>query len=176
MSPTLPNPAGGPVTAIDFRLRPPTKEFSAYHQKPGTASFNARVGCVVAPSFMNDSLDLLMAEMRESRIGVGIVIGRNIPPAYIPNDHIAALQKAHPGRLIGFGGIDPSDIAHNALQEVDRCIGPLGLKGIAIDPGLSAGGNPNTNAHGLYPNDRRLYPIYERAAARKIPIELMSGP
>ena len=108
------------MTGIDFRLRPPTKEFSVYHQKAGTTWFNERIGCVVAPSFLQDSMDLLMNEMREARIAAGVVIGRNIPTAYIPNDHVAALQRNHPTRLIGFGGIDPCNIAHDAFQKIGR--------------------------------------------------------
>lgn len=158
---------------IDFRLRPPTGEYSAYHGRDMTVSFNRRVGCEPASSFLEQSVELLFDEMAVAGIEVGVVIGRAVPTAVIPNQHVADLTHTSGGRLVGFAGIDPTNTFHDALDEVERSINDLGLAGVAIDPGLAGGVR---NERGLYPDDRRLYPIYERCEALRIPVELMTGP
>jgi len=49
-----------------------------------------------------------------------------------PNDDIADYVKAHSGKMIGFMSIDPNDI--NALDELERSAGTLGLRGIKMSP------------------------------------------
>jgi len=48
------------------------------------------------------------------------------------NDDVAEYANAHPDKLIGFMSVDPNDPA--ALDEIDRCVGELGLKGIKMSP------------------------------------------
>jgi uncharacterized protein len=158
---------------VDFRLRPPTAEYSVYHGREMTVGFNRRVGCEPAPSFLEGSLELLYEEMAAANVEVGVVIGRTVPGAVVPNDHVAELVRTSGNRLVGFAGIDPTNAFHDALDEIERCRSELGLVGAAVDPGLAGGLG---NEPGLYPDDRRLYPIYERCEAAGIPVELMTGP
>ena len=51
---------------------------------------------------------------------------------HTPNDAIAAYAKAHPEKIIGFMSVDPND--PDALDEIDRCVNDLGLKGIKMSP------------------------------------------
>ena len=51
---------------------------------------------------------------------------------HTPNDAIAASAKAHPEKIIGFMSVDPND--PDALDEIDRCVNDLGLKGIKMSP------------------------------------------
>ena len=45
----------------------------------------------------------------------------------------AELLELYPGRFVGFGGIDGSDVEH-ALAEIERCA-KLGFKGVDFDNG-----------------------------------------
>ena len=56
-----------------------------------------------------------------------IALGMNTP-----NDDIAAYANAHPEKIIGFMSVDPND--PDALDEIDRCVQDLGLKGIKMSP------------------------------------------
>ena len=51
---------------------------------------------------------------------------------HTPNDQISAYAKAHPDKIIGFMSVDPND--PDALDEIDRCVNDLGLKGIKMSP------------------------------------------
>ena len=55
---------------------------------------------------------------------------------------------------------------HKALEETERCI-HLGFKGIHIESGRSLDG---------YPNDKRVFPPYEKCMELDIPVFLMTGP
>lgn len=46
------------------------------------------------------------------------------------NDQMAALVKQHPDRLVGLAHVPPED--ERCVEELDRAIGTLGLKGVAI--------------------------------------------
>jgi uncharacterized protein len=164
------------VRAVDFRLRPPTEPFSAFHSKEATLFDCERINVAAPRSFVEDSVDVLLEEMETSGVETGIVIGRNIPSAKVPNDHIAELQSHPSGRFVGFAGIDPAGLIHDPLDEIDRAIGNLGLKGVAVDPGLAYGGDVYNAPVGMYPTDPLLYPIYEKCQAMKLPVEVMTGP
>ena len=51
-----------------------------------------------------------------------------------PNDFTAEWVKGAPDKLIGFAAIDPTEDAY--LEEIDRCVSDLGLRGIKIYPML----------------------------------------
>ena len=82
-------------------------------------------------------------------------------------------QVAHQNpRLIPFIGLDPSMSEEELLQEIEArraeaARGPAGarLGGIKLHPA----------AQRFYPNDRRLWPVYERAQELGLPIIFHSG-
>ena len=51
---------------------------------------------------------------------------------HTPNDAIAEYVRAHPEKLIGFMSIDPNQ--PDALEELERCVADLGLRGIKMSP------------------------------------------
>jgi predicted TIM-barrel fold metal-dependent hydrolase len=79
----------------------------------------------------------------------------------VANDKVADIVQRFPGRFIGFAGIEPHKGAA-AVEELDRCIGELGLKAVAMRPFM----------HGIYANDPKYFPIYERCEELGVPVWL----
>lgn len=148
---------------IDFRVRPPFKSFAKLRIFGGRPENPDPVSS--SPLFQNiepyrsyddKSMDAFMEELDEAGIDVGVVMGRHAPEPHgmVPNDEIAELVEMFPGRFIGFGGIDGSDV-QRALAEIERCA-KLGFKGVAFDNGW--------NDPALRDDDERLFPLYQRCA------------
>jgi uncharacterized protein len=79
------------------------------------------------------------------------------------NDATAALVKAHPEKLIGFMSVHPH--APDFLDEMDRCVGDLGLRGIKLGP----------NYQNFDPVGEDAFRLYARAQDLKLPILLHQG-
>lgn len=158
---------------IDFRARPPTPEFNSYFIPETTIRGNLATGArYVSPAYLKGSIELFFEEMEEAGITQAVTIGRNAKAlnpkqnGFIPNDHIYNLMQKYPSKIIGVAGIDLANEVHNALEETERCV-RLGFKAIHIEPGRSLVG---------YPNDKRIFPLYEKCIELDIPVVLMSGP
>lgn len=85
--------------------------------------------------------------------------------AHIPNEQIAAYVNQHPGKLIGFAGIDPSD-PDQAIEEIRRTQLQLSMRGVAVAPG----------AQDFHPTDSRAMRVYAEAASLGLPIIFHTGP
>ncbi len=72
-----------------------------------------------------------------------------LPP--ITNESLAEAVRNHPDTFIGFGAVDPY-MGKWAAEEVHRIAG-LGLRGLKFQQIFQ----------GFFPNDERVYPIYEAA-------------
>lgn len=68
----------------------------------------------------------------------------------ISNQRLYEFVKVHPDRLLGFGSLHP-DGDYNLTEEFERCVQDYGFKGFKLYP-LS----------GFYPDDERMFPVYER--------------
>ena len=79
------------------------------------------------------------------------------------NDRVAEFCRGSE-RLVPFANINPY-LTFNRVEELERCVTKLGVKGLKLYP---------TYQH-FYPNDNRLFPIYERAQELGIPIMLHTG-
>jgi len=82
----------------------------------------------------------------------------------LSDEDTAAFVKAHPDRFIGFTAVHPDRGVACNVEKVDRAVNELGLRGIKLNP-----------ASGFYPNDERLYPVYEKASALGIPVVIHMG-
>lgn len=69
----------------------------------------------------------------------------------IPNDVLVKAMKDHPETFIGFGSVDPH-MGKWSVNEVRR-IADLGLRGLKFQQ----------ITQGFFPNDPKVYPIYEAA-------------
>ena len=84
--------------------------------------------------------------------------------AEVPNRLVADYVRRHPGRLIGFAGIDPTDPIE-AVDEIKRAREELGMRGIALSPAAQ-------NFHPCHTNAKTCY---ETAAALELPVLFHGG-
>jgi 2,3-dihydroxybenzoate decarboxylase len=82
-----------------------------------------------------------------------------IPAARSANDKLHRAVRDHPGRFEGFAALPTAD-PKAAADELERAVTRLGFKGAMIH-GLS---------NGLWVDDKRFWPIFERAQALDVPI------
>ncbi|HYW58915.1 MAG TPA: amidohydrolase family protein [Xanthobacteraceae bacterium] len=75
------------------------------------------------------------------------------------NDMLARDCRAHPDRFIGFASLPLHDV-EASLAEIDRAVGELGMKGVAI--GSNIGGPPL--------NDPRFEPLWAKIDAMRLPV------
>ncbi len=139
---------------IDFRFRPIGAQSWT---RDTTYHYLERMGLDPCPSFEQQSAPLMFEEMATAGIAVG-VIGvpgptsiRGLDPK--GSDGVQELIDANPGRFIGFGSVEPSDV--DAAAARIRELGEAGVPGVTIDP--------STAAIGRRFHDRALYPLYEEA-------------
>src|SRR5215212_6778909 len=77
------------------------------------------------------------------------------------NDRLAEAIAVHPDRFAGFAAL-PTPDPEAAVAELDRAVTRLGFKGAMVH-GLT---------NGLFLDDRRFWPIFERAQALDVPLYL----
>ena len=82
----------------------------------------------------------------------------------LPDEDTANFVKAHPDRFIGFTAAHPDRKDKENVERLERAVNDLGLQGIKLNP-----------HSGFYPNDERLYPVYEKATELDIPVMFHSG-
>ncbi len=80
------------------------------------------------------------------------------------NDYVAELVNAHPEQFIGFATVDPWKDGR-AVNELERAVTQLGLKGLKLHPIHQA----------FFPDDTRFYPLYEKCVELGIPVLFHSG-
>ena len=156
---------------IDGRIRPAVGGFLEMPIPFDPASmepFSKSLGLEFARSAKNRSISEMISEMKEAGIEKGVLVGRQSPGFGTGigskiNDDIAELISKHPDRFVGIGGVHPLPIK-NAMEEIVRCIDDLKFSGVALEPGVAS--TP------MYPNDKKMYPIYDFCQERNIPIYL----
>jgi len=84
-------------------------------------------------------------------------------------DEVVALRDAYPDRVVAVGSVDPIDSKNRlnraGLRQFEDAVTNHGVKGLMLGAGYGH----------WYPNDRRLYPFYERAEALGVPIAFHLG-
>jgi 2,3-dihydroxybenzoate decarboxylase len=120
---------------------------------------------------LNDTGELRIKEMDAAGIDIQVLShgspsAQNLSgPEAVPltrrvNDRLHEITRANPKRFAGFAALPTVDPAA-AADELERCV-KLGLKGAMIH-GL---------ANGVFLDDKRFWPIWERAQALDVPIYL----
>jgi predicted TIM-barrel fold metal-dependent hydrolase len=83
---------------------------------------------------------------------------------YVGNDYVASIVQRYPEQFMGFASVDPWK-GKMAIQELERSVKDLGLKGLKLHP----------TAQAFFPNDIQFYPLWEKAAELEIPVLFHSG-
>lgn len=138
---------------IDFRARPNTPEWASYLARR-TKRIQAEAGTAYnAFEAPVETLDGFVAQLDAAGIDQAVFAARNRGNTEanwtLTNDFVAECVRAHPTRLVGFGGVDASDPVR-AAAEARKAVQQLGLLGVCFDPfALLAP-----------PDDARFDPIY----------------
>lgn len=161
--------AEGQMLTVDFRIRPPFKSFLKTAMYAGAArrdGITRKIGFEPSPAAVSQSMSLLLSEMDEARIDIGVVVGRvSGALGNVDNDDILEICRAHPGRFLPIAGIAPFP-RKPAQQEAEKLLGQ-GFKGLSIEPG----GLPEP----MHYDDRRLYPFYALCEDRDALLVIMGG-
>ena len=80
------------------------------------------------------------------------------------NDYVAEIVGKYHDRFIGFASVDPWK-GEAAVQELERSITDLGLKGLKLHPIHQA----------FFPNDTRFYPLYQACSELGAPVLFHTG-
>jgi predicted TIM-barrel fold metal-dependent hydrolase len=81
---------------------------------------------------------------------------------WTPNEYVAEYAADHPGKIIGFGAVDPCvDDVQATLEEVVR----LGLRGVKLGPIYQ----------NIHPTDPRMMDVYAFCEAHGLPIMIHQG-
>src|SRR5579862_2299000 len=89
----------------------------------------------------------------------GVDAATGVPLARRVNDRLHEAVLAHPDRFAAFAALPTAD-PRAAADELERTVTKLGFKGAMIN-GLT---------QGVFHDDKRFWPIWERAAALDVPI------
>jgi predicted TIM-barrel fold metal-dependent hydrolase len=157
------------VAIIDFRIRPPYKEFlgtAMYAQAARRDGITRSIGFEPSNAAVQQSVELMLAEMDEAGVDLGVVVGRNSGAlGSVPNAIVREFCDAHPGRFLSIASINPTD-RKRAVGDIDEAIAD-GFLAVNIEPG---GASPP-----MHIDDRRIYPIYAHCEDREFPVILMTG-
>ncbi len=118
-------------------------------------------------SFFKGNVEDTLADMDNAGVDKSVVVAidAETKKGYkISNELVAESVQEHPERLIGFASVDPHK-GKIALRDLEYAVNELGLKGLKFIPHLIE----------ICPNDKLMYPIYEKASALKIPVLLHTG-
>jgi 2,3-dihydroxybenzoate decarboxylase len=149
------------VIAIEEHYLDPEVD-AALHGKPGGAAETRRRLAEVGPQRLKDM----------DQAGIDIQVLSHCPPGAQPfdpatavalargaNDRLHAIVRARSDRFAAFATL-PTPDPKAAAAELERCVDKLGFKG-ALVHGLT---------DGLFLDDKRFWPIFERAQALDVPI------
>jgi predicted TIM-barrel fold metal-dependent hydrolase len=154
---------------IDFRLRPPLAgylETAMYANPERRDRFTRQLGLEPAPSATRKSIDLCIKEMDAAGVATGVLPARHSDMhGSTSNAAVLEIVRRHPGRFVGLACFDPAD-RRGAIATIDHAAAD-GFKGVNVEPGAYP--------VPLYPDDRRLYPIYGHCEDRKLPVVIMAG-
>jgi predicted TIM-barrel fold metal-dependent hydrolase len=124
---------------------------------------------------LDDLGALRLKEMDESGIDIQVLSHANpslqkldattaVPLARRVNDRLHEAVQRHPDRFAAFAALPTAD-PKAAADELERSVTRLGFKGAMIH-GLT---------NGVFHDDRRFWPIFERAQALDVPLYLHPG-
>ncbi len=103
--------------------------------------------------------------LRESGVDYGVVLAELSPitTGMCPNEYVAEFCRGQEN-MIPFASVNPY-LMTNPRKELARLVRDFGIKGLKLYPTYNY----------FYPNDRMLYPVYEKAEELQIPVMVHTG-
>ena len=132
----------------------PKEILEKYSQKSATG------GSTALGYSLTGDVETLIEEMNNANVDVSVLVA----DAYTSSETIAEAVNKYPDRLIGFASVDPLK-GKEAATQLETAITSLGLKGLKLLPYIQH----------FYPNDKKVYPVYEKAQELGIPLLIHSG-
>lgn len=152
---------------IDYGATPPIPELSL---SDGTHLANYRrvyASAEKAAERGEMNLERWFAAVDAAGIDLTVIKARDVETTFggrVTNEAVAKVVRDHPGRFVGFAGVDPNK-GMTALRELEHAVKNLGLKGLNIQ----------CFENQLAVDDRRMYPIYAKCIELDIPINVHVG-
>ena len=121
-------------------------------------------------AFADPKGDVLAGKMEKAGIcytlimplDLGLELGECPVSIEEKNRFIADVAERHQGKIGAFFGIDPR--RENGVELFDKAVREWGMRGLKLDP-----------AAGFYPNQRMVYPYYEKATELGVPVLCHTG-
>ena len=115
-----------------------------------------------------EPLDLHIKQMDNAGVDKEVLLPLDSSCKYngevlMPNELIKTLVDMAPDRCIGVASVAPHD--PTAVEKLDYAVKDHGLRGLKLNP----------SSQDFYPNDKAVYPIYEKALELNIPIIFHAG-
>jgi hypothetical protein len=109
------------------------------------------------------SKENLLAQMEEAGIEQAVLFAVDAPILTASNTFVADICKEHKNKFMGFASVNP--LRNNASDILAEAIEKLGLKGLKLHPPLQ----------NFYPNDKKVWPVYQLASDLGIPVVFHVG-
>ncbi|MGQ9722062.1 MAG: amidohydrolase family protein [Candidatus Jordarchaeum sp.] len=122
---------------------------------------------IFGSDFAGPKLEDEIKDMDEARVDKAVIVAIDAETVWgykVSNELVAEAVDQYPDRLIGFAGVDPRK-GVLAVRELERAVKELDLKGLKLLPHLLE----------INPNDKIMYPVYEKAQELEIPVLLHTG-
>jgi predicted TIM-barrel fold metal-dependent hydrolase len=116
---------------------------------------------------LSPSLDTMIKDMDDAGVSKSVIVAIDAETRFgfkTSNEMVAAIISKYPERLIGFAGADPNK-GVIAVKEFERAVKELGFKGLKLLPHLIE----------LNPNEKIIYPLYEKAQQLDVPVLFHAG-
>lgn len=113
------------------------------------------------------SIEEMIREYDEAKVDKITILGMDAETTSgykVSNDYIAKVVDEYPERFIGFASVDPHK-GRMAIKELERAVKDLKLKGLKLHPIFQK----------FFPNDKSVYPLYDKCVELGIPILFHGG-
>ena len=182
--PETKSPAGKKYKVIDYRCRPPLKQFGGLYQlrlgyiaqRPNTLANPATHGKVpeAVKMFGNGdtgALDMWWKEIDSAEIEAVVVAGRFMlgqPEMSMGTDELLDYEQKYRGKFYGIAPINIDQPTPKAVDELEEAIN-RGIRGATIEPGYRTVGGPTSI------DDIAFYPLYELLQDKGILLQVQTG-
>ena len=156
---------------IDCRLRPATQPYlkSTVTFTEQTRHYHKTYSVGVAPSVLEESVELCLQEMDEAKIDLGCCPARwgVGEESLVPPEEVVRVMTEYPGRFYGAVAVNQIYM-EKSLDIIEKFVINGPVKAVCLEPGIN-GTEP------MYFDDKRIFPIYELLEDKNIPLFLMAG-